>query len=154
KPMEGLTLVGGLRFDDPYFPTKPLYLPAFQTAFGIRNNAVPNGNYTLAPRFGFNYKLPNEWTKQFKTEVRGGIGLFRGTNPAVWIGDAYGNTGALNSVIVGSSNASNTNPPLAAPYTPFHTSPSYVQTLAPPGAPTPSINLLDPNFKPPTSWKS
>jgi hypothetical protein len=150
KPLPELTLVGGLRFDDPFFPTKPLYLPAFQAAYGIPNNSTPSGNYTLAPRFGFNYKLPTKW----KIQVRGGIGLFQGTNPPVWIGDAYGNTGALNSVISGPSNSSTTGAPLAAPYTPFNPAPTYVQTLPPPGAPTPSINLTDPNFKPPTSWKS
>lgn len=153
RPAANLSFVGGVRFDYPSFPTKPLYLPAFQAAFGIPNNTVPDGNYTIAPRLGFNYKLPEQLTGRFKVQVRGGIGLFRGTNPSVWVGNAYGNTGALNSVISGSSNASATNPPLGAPYTPFNPSPAYVQTLPPPGAPTPSINVTDPNFKPPTSWK-
>jgi hypothetical protein len=150
KPTSALTIVGGLRLDDPFFPTKPLYLPAFQAAFGIPNNSTPSGNYSLAPRLGFNFKLP---TTKVKAQIRGGIGLFRGTNPPVWVGDAYGNTGALNSVIVGPSNSSTTGAPLAAPYSPFNPAAGYVQTLAPPGAPTPSINLTDPKFQPPTSWK-
>lgn len=151
KPLTNLTIIGGLRFDDPFFPTKPLYLPAFQNAFGIPNNTTPSGNYTLAPRIGFNYKLP---ITKLKVQIRGGIGLFQGTNPPVWIGDAYGNTGALNSVISGPSNSSTTGAPLPAPYTPFNPANGYVQSLPAPGAPTPSINLTDPNFKPPTSWKS
>jgi hypothetical protein len=56
-------------------------------------------------------------------------------------------------VIKGASNASATNPPLAAPYSPFNPSPGYVQTLAPPAIPTPGIAFTDPNFKTPTSWK-
>ncbi|HEY4245454.1 MAG TPA: carboxypeptidase regulatory-like domain-containing protein [Lacunisphaera sp.] len=149
KPNQSLTIIGGLRFDYPYFPNKPYYLAAFQTAFGIPNNAVPTGNYTVAPRVGFNYKLPTK----LKIQIRGGIGLFQGTNPAVWIGNAYGANGQLNSVIKGASSASTTNPPLTAPYTPFNPDPAYVQTLAPPAAPTPSMSLTDPNFKVPTSWK-
>ncbi len=149
KPNQNLTVVAGLRFDYPYFPNKPLYLPAFQTAFGIANNTVPTGVYTLAPRVGFNYKLPTK----LKIQIRGGIGLFQGTNPAVWIGNAYGSNGLLNTVTKGSSTSSTTNPILAAPYTPFNAAPLYVQSLPPPAVPTPSISLTDPNFKTPTSWK-
>ncbi len=150
KPNNSLTIVAGLRFDYPYFPTKPIYLPAFQSAFGIPNNSTGSGNTTLAPRVGFNYRVPTK----LKVQFRGGLGLFQGTNPAVWIGNSYGTTGLLNSVIVGSSTSSATNPPLGAPYTPFNPSAGYVQTLPPPSAPTPNIALTDPNFKTPTSWKS
>ncbi len=149
KPNQDVTVVAGLRYDYPYFPNKPPYLPAFQAAFGIPNNTVPSGNSTLAPRVGFNYKLPTK----LKIQIRGGIGLFQGTNPAVWIGNSYGTTGLLNTVIKGASNASNTNPPLVAPFTPFNPSPGYVQTLPAPAVPTPGIAFTDPNFKTPTSWK-
>ncbi len=150
KPTARLTIVAGLRFDHPDFPTAPILLPAFQTAFGIPSNSTGSGNSTLAPRVGFNYQLPTK----LKIQMRGGVGLFQGTNPAVWIGNSYGTTGLLNSVIVGSSTSSTTNPPLGAPYTPFNPSPGYVQTLPPPATPTPNIALTDPNFKTPTSWKS
>ena len=150
KPNANLTIVGGVRMDYPSFPTAPIYLPAFQAAFGIPNNSTGTGNATWAPRFGFNYRLPTK----LQIQMRGGIGLFQGTNPAVWVGNSYGTTGLLNSVIVGSSTSSTTNPPLAAPYTPFNPSPGYVQTLPPPATPTPNIALTDPNFRTPTSWKS
>jgi hypothetical protein len=149
KPMAGLTILAGLRYDVASYPTKPIFLPAFQTAFGIPNNSTGDGNYTVAPRFGFNYQLPTKW----KIQMRGGLGLFQGSNPAVWVGNSYGTTGLINSVIIGSSTTSTTNPPLGAPYTPFHPDPNYVQTLPPPGIPTPNIALTDPKFKTPTSWK-
>ncbi len=152
KPSASLTVTAGIRFDEVVFPTKPLYLPAFQSTFGMPNNTTPSGNTTLAPRLGFNYKLPKSLTI-FQTQVRGGLGLFRGTNPAVWIGNSYGTTGILNSVISGASNSSNTNPPLAAPYAQFNASPGFVQTLPPPATPTPGIAFTDPKFQPPTSWK-
>lgn len=149
KPSEHLTIVAGLRYDYPEFPTAPIFLPAFQAAFGIPNNSTGSGNTVLAPRVGFNYQLPTK----LKIQVRGGVGLFQGTNPAVWVGNSYGTTGLLNSVIIGSSTSSTTNPPLGAPYTPFNPSPGYVQSLPPPATPTPNIALTDPKFKTPTSWK-
>jgi hypothetical protein len=151
KPNQNLTITGGLRFDYPYIPDKPIYLPAFEAAFGIPNNTVPSGNYTLAPRLGFNYQLPTKWPIQ----VRGGIGLFRGTNPAVWIANSYGTTGQLNTVLknTSSSTSSTTAPPLGAPYTPFNPDPGYVQTLPPPLIPTPTIAITDPDFKTPVAWK-
>jgi hypothetical protein len=149
KPTASLTIVGGVRFDYPEFPTAPIYLPAFQTAFGIPNNSTGSGNTNFAPRLGFNYQLPTK----LKIQMRGGVGLFQGTNPAVWIGNSYGTTGLLNSVIVGSSTSSTTNPTLPAPYTPFNPATGYVQSLPPPANPTPNIALTDPNFKTPTSWK-
>jgi hypothetical protein len=149
KPSASLTIVGGLRYDYPSYPTTPILLPAFQTAFGIPNNSTGSGNATVAPRLGFNYKLPTK----LKIQLRGGVGLFQGTNPAVWIGNSYGTTGLLNSVIVGSSTSSNSNPPLGAPYSPFNPSAGYVQSLPPPAVPTPNIALTDPNFRTPTSWK-
>ncbi|HXN35003.1 MAG TPA: TonB-dependent receptor [Opitutaceae bacterium] len=137
----------GLRFDDPYIPNKPIFLPAFQAAFGIPNNTTGTGNYNVEPRLGFNYKLP---TKE-KIQLRGGLGLFQGTNPAVWVANSFDTTGALNTVAVGSSNSSNTNPPIAGPA--FSAKSGYVQSLPPPGAPTPSIDVMDPHFVTPTSWK-
>jgi len=149
KPSTNLTIVAGVRYDYPTYPTAPIFLPAFQTAFGIANNSTGSGNATFAPRVGFNYQLPTK----LKIQMRGGLGLFQGTNPAVWIGNSYGTTGLLNSVIIGNSTSSTTNPPLGAPYSPFNPSAGYVQTLPPPAVPTPNIALTDPNFKTPTSWK-
>jgi hypothetical protein len=136
----------GVRFDEAYIPNKPIYLPAFQAAFGIPNNTTGSGNYNVEPRLGFNYQLP---TKE-KIQLRGGLGLFQGTNPAVWIANAFDTTGALNTVTVGTGN-SNTAPPIAGPA--FNAKPGYVQSLPPPGAPTPSIDTVDPHFVTPTSWK-
>ena len=38
-----------------------------------------------------------------KTQIRGGLGLFQGTNPAVWVANSYQTAGVLNTVTYGSS---------------------------------------------------
>ena len=49
---------------------------------------VPGG-VLWSPRVGFNYALSENNTEQ----VRGGIGLFSGRTPYVWLSNQYGNTG-------------------------------------------------------------
>ncbi len=158
KPSQNLTVIGGLRFDYPWFPGRPPFNGAFYNAFGFRNNSTATGNYTIAPRLGINYTLPKSFLSGVlggrRTQVRGGIGLFQGTNPAVWVANSYQTAGVLNSVQYGSSNFSSTNPPITQLTQPaFHPDPGFVQTLPPPSTPTAVINVTDPNFKTPTSWK-
>ncbi len=135
KPNANLTLVGGLRLDYPYVPDKPAYLPSFETAFGVRNDTNNSGNYTIAPRVGFNYKVPAERD----TQIRGGIGLFQGRNPAVWLSNAYSQAGQLGTV----SNA--TGVTFVGDVT---KQPTPAGTLA-----APNINITDPDFVQPAVWK-
>jgi hypothetical protein len=159
KPNMNLTIQAGLRFDYPWFPGRPPYNDAFVTAFGFRNNTTATGNTTLAPRLGINYTFPKSWFPgvlgERKTQIRGGIGLFQGTNPAVWVANSYQTAGVLNAVQYGASTTSTTNAPITQLTEPaFNPSATYVQTLPPPSAPTATINVTDPDFKTPTSWKS
>ncbi len=143
RPNPRLTLMGGIRLTYPHVPTPPIAAAGFSTAnFGyngraIRDNTTTNnGNYTVAPRFSFNYDIPAER----KTAVRGGFGLFSGTNPAVWLSNAYSNAGAIGRVsnatgIVFSADPRNQPIPAGSP-------------------PAPVINVTDPKFKPPTYWKA
>jgi len=158
RPSPNVTVIAGLRFDDPWFPGRPPFNGAFQTAFGFRNNTTASGNYTIAPRLGINYTLPKAFLPGVlggrKTQLRGGIGLFQGTNPAVWVANSYQTAGVLNTVTYGSSSTSTTNAPFTQLTQPaFNSNPTYVQTLPPPGTPTATINVTDPDFKTPTSWK-
>jgi hypothetical protein len=134
--------------DYPYIPGKPLYLPAFASTWGFSNSTTGTGNYTIAPRVGFVYDLPTPR----KTQVRGGLGLFQGTSPAVWIANAFDTNGSLNSVSTGSST---TNVHPATPVATFNPGATFVQTLPPPATGgTPNINVTDPNFRTPASWKA
>jgi len=97
KPNAQLTIVGGLRMDYPYLPQRPIFSPVFFNAYGFSNSISMNGNYTVSPRFGFNYDFQ---TKQ-PTQLRGGAGLFLGQNPVVWVENSYNNAGQLNSITNG-----------------------------------------------------
>jgi Carboxypeptidase regulatory-like domain len=148
KPNSQFTLVGGLRFDYPYIPGRPLYLASFQNTWGFRNDTTGSGNYRFAPRLGFKYSLA---TKRL-TQIRGGIGLFQGTSPAVWVANAFDTNGSLNTVVKGNSTTNVSPAPGAIAV--FNPTPTYVQTLPTPAAPTPNINVTDPNFSTPASWKA
>lgn len=139
KPSQQLTLTGGLRLDYPHLPDEPPVAPGFEGAFGIRNNTTPDGNYTVSPRLGVVYEFQTER----KTQVRGGVGLFQGRNPAVWLSNAYSNTGAVSNLVASTAQL------------PALTFNPDVNSQRPPAAslPTPNVNLTDPDFVQPAVWK-
>ena len=85
-----LTLTGGLRVDVPY-TDKPVENPlnALTDTLGVHTGEFPNGNMMLSPRFGFNWDPFGNGN----TIVRGGVGLFSGRPPYVWMSNAFTGTG-------------------------------------------------------------
>jgi Carboxypeptidase regulatory-like domain len=148
RPNPNLSVLLGVRMDYPYAPAKPTFNGDFYNAFGFVNNTTGSGNYTVGPRLGFNYDLPKgNWLARLlgnrKTQLRGGLGLFQGTNPAVWLSNAYSNTGALGRVTASGASIAN-----------FAFNPDPTTQTPPPGTlPLPVMNVTDPSFKPPVSWK-
>ncbi len=84
---DALSLTYGLRLDVPQFPDDPSFNPAVQDVFGYDTSEVPDGNELWSPRVGFNYALTDQ------SQLRGGVGIFSGRPPYVWISNQYGNTG-------------------------------------------------------------
>ena len=96
SPIRNLTLTAGLRIDVPSVPS-----PAFNTALdtgvafpalggnGVDTRSSPSGNILWSPRLGFNYDVDGRQ----ETILRGGVGIFSGRPPYVWVSNAYGNTG-------------------------------------------------------------
>jgi hypothetical protein len=97
KPNTHLTIMGGVRLDDPYLPQAPLPSAVFMNAYGFSNSISMNGNYTVSPRVGFNYTFDTK----LPTQLRGGAGLFLGQNPVVWVENSYNNAGQLNVITNG-----------------------------------------------------
>lgn len=87
-----LKLTGGVRVDIPFLPTKPDYNPQVSENFpGISTSDVPSGNIMFSPRLGFNWDIFGDRM----TQLRGGVGVFTGRIPYVWMSNNYGNTGTL-----------------------------------------------------------
>ena len=84
-----LTVTLGLRADVPLMPDDPPSNPLVMELFGIPTSQNAGGNFLWSPRFGFNLDAFGDQ----KTQVRGGIGVFSGRNPYVWISNQYSNTG-------------------------------------------------------------
>ncbi|MDP9348680.1 MAG: TonB-dependent receptor, partial [Gemmatimonadota bacterium] len=100
-----LTVTAGVRYDVSTFPQSPGRNPAFEQAFntgsqtlaggapnplfGRHTGQIPSGNGLINPRIGFNWDV----TGDRATQLRGGVGLFSGRTPYVWISNAFGNTG-------------------------------------------------------------
>src|SRR3989454_647261 len=79
----------GMRVDVPAMD-KPDFNPVLDTSVLRINPAnFPSGNPLWSPRLGFNYDLSGDRTNV----VRGGVGIFSGRPPYVWLSNAFGNTG-------------------------------------------------------------
>ena len=87
-------LTYGLRIDLPVYFNKPSANSTFNSsqiaiANNVATNKVPKSAFLLSPRIGFNYDVNGKHT----TQIRGGLGLFSGRTPFVWISNQYSNTG-------------------------------------------------------------
>ena len=128
----------GIRVDIPFFPTKPSYNDSVSYYFpGYSTANIPNGNILWSPRLGFNWDVNGEHT----TQVRGGVGIFTGRVPYVWMSNNYGNTGVMLAEVDGGAG------------TPFSPDPNNQPGVGAPGTGAPKfqseIDLVDPNLKMP-----
>ncbi len=161
EPSRRFNITAGLRYDSLGSPIAPPNNPAFATAFngfypGIRNDGTIDGTERFAPRLAFNFGLDEKRL----TQIRGGLGVFLGRNPWVWVSNSYGNAGfgRFNVSRVGAAapslgqylGGSFTESDVAFKFDPAN--PLGVTTL-PAAAGTPSINFLVPGLKLPTNLR-
>ncbi len=89
-----LQLTYGVRIDIPVMFTDPTKNIAFNQ-YAYANNldatqgAMPKAKVMWSPRFGFRWFADDE----HNTLIRGGLGLFTGRVPFVWLSNAFSNTG-------------------------------------------------------------
>ncbi|HEX9457883.1 MAG TPA: TonB-dependent receptor, partial [Thermoanaerobaculia bacterium] len=127
-----VTLTAGLRGDKPRFNDTPSLNPIVQSALGFNTNTHPAEELVWSPRVGFNWN-PGGGTKQ---QVRGGVGIFAGRAPYVWISNAYAGTGVEQVALT--CNASTCTVPA------FNPDPATQPKLGAAGAL--AVDLIDPNF--------
>jgi hypothetical protein len=95
----------GVRLDGNVFLDEPTLNPQLQTAFGVRNDVVPNKLY-VSPRVGFSWSYGQaQAIGAFqgaalgpRAVVRGGIGLFQNMPSVNQIGTALDNTGLPSGI--------------------------------------------------------
>ncbi|BFT31516.1 TonB-dependent receptor [Alteromonas sp. D210916BOD_24] len=86
---DDLTLTVGLRYDWYTTDDAPEENAEFVESYGFSNSTNLDGEGLLQPRIGFNYYLNDS------TELRGGLGLFSGGNPNVWLSNNFSNNNVL-----------------------------------------------------------
>jgi hypothetical protein len=140
---KGLKLTFGLRADATSFPSfdEPkytnTYVPSLTFRDGVKltTNKFPETTVLWSPRFGFNWDVKDD--KQ--TQIRGGLGLFSGRVPYVWLSNQLSN----NGVLFGSENIQN---PTNRPFNPDVN--AYRPAITLPLTPTAyNLAVTDPNFK-------
>ena len=86
QAFRNFTITPGIRFDVPFLSSAPKNdILANNAVFPIDTSKVPSGNILWSPRIGFNWDV--EGTAD--TVVRGGVGIFSGPPPYVWVSNAY-----------------------------------------------------------------
>ena len=86
-----LTITAGVRYEWFESSDRPKFNQAFTDANGgLRNDGNINGLDLLMPRLGFKWGISDDVT------LRGGIGLYSGGNPNVWLSNAWSNDGVSN----------------------------------------------------------
>jgi Carboxypeptidase regulatory-like domain/TonB-dependent Receptor Plug Domain len=129
---DDLSVIFGLRVDKPSFPDTPSNNPLVPPAIGFSTANTPDEGMILEPRVGFN------WAIDDTQQLRGGVGIFAGRTPYVWISNAYGNTGVEQTAL---SCFSSSCMPL------FNPDPnSQEKNLAASGGAF-SVDLIDPDFE-------
>lgn len=104
RPNDRFTLTYGLRIDIPVMFDNPSVNKEFndsETArkYGVATGDVASGNVLFSPRAGFRWYAD----KARNILLRGGIGLFTGRIPFVWMSNNFSNTG-IDQVSVSSTN--------------------------------------------------
>jgi len=154
-----LTLTAGLRYEWFESSDRPNYNDTFTQANGFRNDANIDGLDLLMPRFGFS------WGARDDLELRGGVGLYSGGNPNVWISNAWSNDGLTNSqqrlnnygggisVIPGSDGFVDLSGQGRPGYDVPQSMVDDVLAVTPDDAGDSFLALIDPNYKQPREWK-
>lgn len=156
----GFTLIGGLRYEWYTTDDEPPTNPDFLADYGFSNGQTLDGEGLLQPRLGFT------WDAADNLDLRGGIGLYSGGNPNVWLSNTYSNNnvsqfgqdgggfGLEDGVTSLLTDVVYTDCEAGVPEGPGYCIPqSLVDAVAAGEGSNFEINYLDPNFEIPREWK-
>lgn len=156
SPSNDFKLTYGLRVDKPSYPYKPDSNPALEAlTFNDENgnsekfdvSKFPNSKFLISPRVGFNYDV--EGNKS--TIVRGGVGIFTGRIPFIWLVNQVGDNGIVRAQYQ-ASNADLANITYSTDRTKYiPANPPAVGTTIPSGS---NYSATVPNFKMPQVFRA
>jgi hypothetical protein len=155
-----VTIVAGLRYDWWTSDDLPRENSNFIARTGYSNSQNFDGESLLQPRLGISWDVSETFN------LRGGLGLYSGGNPNVWLSNNYSNDGF--SVIQarerdGGVSDLNINPdrnlstiPLGVDGNgqPGYNAPQSMIEYVTGGAGNSGVNGIAPNFKIPSAWKA
>jgi hypothetical protein len=151
RPFKDLAITPGVRIDVPFLSEANANPNLINNeAFRIDTSQVPSGNILWSPRLGFNWDVEGN----ANTIVRGGVGVFSGRPPYVWVANAYSVNGLSQVELTCQRNGGNrqvpdfTIDPAAQPY-------DCAGGTQAPTAPTNQgeIDYFDPNTKYPQNFR-
>jgi hypothetical protein len=157
-----LTLGYGARYDLYGGSSRPALNTAFTQRYGFSNLAYISGRGVFQPRIGFDFKPLR------RLSFRGGVGIFAGGSPDVYVSNSFSNTGFLsNSIDIrrnndgsftgitpGANGAAILNNVNGATI-PGPANTALAQGITPgTSSPTAIVNALDPKFKLPSQWRA
>ena len=138
-----LTITAGLRYDFYDTSDAPNENPYFMERNGFSNSETLDGKGLLQPRFGFRYDYSDS------VQFRGGVGLYSGGNPNVWLSNNYSNDGVTNVQI----NQRDVNIITGTSGEPLFDVPDALIDAVANGTANVGVNALDPAFDIPSEWK-
>jgi hypothetical protein len=144
-----ISITAGLRYDWYTSDDVPTDNAKFKERFGFSNQQNLDGVDLLQPRLGIN------WVYNDQLEFRGGIGLYSGGNPNVWISNSYSNDGIRN-VQKNQKNMQLLGPDAVAFVDggkPGYAIPQELFDKVAAGGADNSTNVTDPDFEIPSEWK-
>lgn len=141
------TLTYGLRIDIPQTFNSPSENPDFNASdyskkYGVEVGQAPQASIMWSPRLGFRWYLDTDR----KTLIRGGLGMFTGRVPFVWLTNLWNNTGVEMKGTTITKNVPS--------FTQYGTDPSAAMNSATGTASKPTINVADKKFKYPQVFRT
>jgi len=131
----------GLRYESFSSSDKPLFNQNFFDRYGFSNQETLDGRDLFMPRLGFNWQVSDD------TLLRGGVGLFGGGTPNVWVSNSYSNDGVtiVNKFYSAPS-------PVLENVDGYNINPIALDDLSQLRSDG-SVNAIDPGFEVPSQWK-
>lgn len=154
-----LTVIAGVRYDWYDSSDLPRENPQFVARSGFTNSRNFDGESLFQPRLGFT------WDIRDNLSLRGGVGLYSGGNPNVWLGNNYQNDGFTQvQAREGDGGVQGLNIDPARNLTteplgqdgngrPIFDAPQTMIDFVASGSGNTGVNAIDPGFDIPSNWK-